>query len=273
MQEISTRSPGRTERTSRPVSTTSPTASWPRTVPGRTSGTSPFRMCRSVPQTVTASTRTIASVESLRTGSAVSSQAASPGPWKTYALMSPHPLAVRGGNRETANGDPQMRYGSPSSQVLGSCFHRASPLRRGLGQTAPALRRPVPSAHRPLIRSRARTRISRGSLRERARQGRSVSGGTGRPMTSARADCQIRRSYGRGGGADGSACKRAEVAVALAQQSPAAARRHHRSLAGAGDVGSHRGRRSRRRTGDGSDGSGRLRPGACRTEPPYGPLS
>ena len=62
MQDTSTRSPGRDPRTSSPISTISPTASWPSTVPGATSGTSPLRMCRSVPQIVTASTRTTASV-------------------------------------------------------------------------------------------------------------------------------------------------------------------------------------------------------------------
>ena len=45
-----------------PISTTVPTASWPRIVPGCTSGTSPLRMCRSVPQIVDESIRTIASV-------------------------------------------------------------------------------------------------------------------------------------------------------------------------------------------------------------------
>ena len=39
-------------------------------VPSVTSGTSPFRMCRSVPQIVTASTRTIASVDSTSVGRA-----------------------------------------------------------------------------------------------------------------------------------------------------------------------------------------------------------
>src|SRR5690606_11127297 len=50
MQETRTRSPGTRSSMSEPVSTTMPTASWPRTRPGSTSGTSPARMCRSVPQ-------------------------------------------------------------------------------------------------------------------------------------------------------------------------------------------------------------------------------
>ena len=53
-----------------PTSSTVPTASWPRIVPGVTSGTSPLRMCRSVPQIVTASTPTIASVSAWTAGPA-----------------------------------------------------------------------------------------------------------------------------------------------------------------------------------------------------------
>lgn len=87
MHETRTRSPGRIVRTSLPTSTTSPTASCPSTVPGRTSGTSPLRMCRSVPQMVTASTRTIASVASWIPGSATSSHADFPEPWNTSAFM------------------------------------------------------------------------------------------------------------------------------------------------------------------------------------------
>ena len=64
-----------------PISTTVPTASWPRTVPGFTSGTSPLRMWRSVPQIVDESIRTIASVGSTILGSGTSSQTRSPGPW------------------------------------------------------------------------------------------------------------------------------------------------------------------------------------------------
>ena len=47
-----------------------------------TSGTSPLRMCRSVPQIVDVSMRTIASVGALRNcGSGTVSQLRSPGPW------------------------------------------------------------------------------------------------------------------------------------------------------------------------------------------------
>jgi hypothetical protein len=52
-----TRSPGTSPLTPAPTSTTVPTASWPRIRPGCTAGTSPPRMCRSVPQMVSASTR------------------------------------------------------------------------------------------------------------------------------------------------------------------------------------------------------------------------
>jgi hypothetical protein len=62
MHETSTRSPGSTVVTAAPTSTIVPTASWPRIVPGFTAGTSPLRICRSVPQMVEVSMRTIASV-------------------------------------------------------------------------------------------------------------------------------------------------------------------------------------------------------------------
>ena len=48
--------------------------------PARTSGTSPARMCRSVPQMVVASTRTMASPSSMISGSGTSSHAFWPGP-------------------------------------------------------------------------------------------------------------------------------------------------------------------------------------------------
>ncbi len=97
MQEISTRSPGRTLRTSPPISTTVPTASWPRMRPGVTSGTSPLMMCRSVPQMVTASTRTTASAASLMPGSGTSCQEVCPGPWKTSAFMTSPSLPLWSG--------------------------------------------------------------------------------------------------------------------------------------------------------------------------------
>jgi len=81
MQETSTWSPTSTVVTAAPFSTTVPTASWPRIVPGVTSGTSPFRMCRSVPQIVEVSMRTTTSVACSIVGSGTRSQARSPGPW------------------------------------------------------------------------------------------------------------------------------------------------------------------------------------------------
>ena len=80
MHEASTRSPGRTVVTADPVATTVPTASCPSTRPSGTSGTSPLRMCRSVPQMVTASTRMIASVGSMISGSGADSQSFLPAP-------------------------------------------------------------------------------------------------------------------------------------------------------------------------------------------------
>ena len=81
MHETSTRSPGCTVFTPLPTDSTVPTASWPRIRPSVTAGTSPLRMCRSVPQIVTASTRTIASVSTVISGLGTSSQAFWPGPW------------------------------------------------------------------------------------------------------------------------------------------------------------------------------------------------
>ena len=80
MQETSTRSPGAIVVTAAPTSTTVPTASWPRIVPGVTSGTSPLRMCRSVPQMVDVSIRTIASVGCSIRRSGTVSQTRLPGP-------------------------------------------------------------------------------------------------------------------------------------------------------------------------------------------------
>jgi hypothetical protein len=57
-----------------------PTASWPRIVPGFTAGTSPLRMCRSVPQIVEESIRTTMSVGASIVGSGTSSQERCPGP-------------------------------------------------------------------------------------------------------------------------------------------------------------------------------------------------
>ena len=87
MQEISTRSPTSIVETAGPISVTVPTPSWPRMRPSATAGTSPFRMCRSVPQIVVVSIRTITSVGCRILGSGTSSQAFLPGPWYTSAFM------------------------------------------------------------------------------------------------------------------------------------------------------------------------------------------
>jgi hypothetical protein len=81
MQEMMTRSPTSKVATAEPVSTTVPTPSWPRIRPSVTAGTSPLRMCRSVPQMVVVSIRTIASVGCWTVGSGTSSHALRPGPW------------------------------------------------------------------------------------------------------------------------------------------------------------------------------------------------
>src|SRR6478672_7518744 len=80
MHETSTRSPGSIVVTAEPTSTTVPTASWPRIVPGWHVGTWPLRMCKSVPQIVDVSMRTMASVGSRIVGSETDSQARCPGP-------------------------------------------------------------------------------------------------------------------------------------------------------------------------------------------------
>src|SRR6478609_2056794 len=92
MQETSTRSPRSSVVTALPVSTTVPTASWPRIVPGTTSGTSPLRMWRSVPQMVVESIFTMTSVGASIFGSSTSSQARCPGPWYTSAFISRLPF-------------------------------------------------------------------------------------------------------------------------------------------------------------------------------------
>ena len=88
MHDTRTRSPALTVFTPPPTDSTVPTASWPRMRPSVTAGTSPLRMCRSVPQIVVASTRTIASVSAITSGFGTSSQAFTPGPWYTSARMS-----------------------------------------------------------------------------------------------------------------------------------------------------------------------------------------
>src|SRR4051795_4241360 len=83
----STRSPCLSEDTAAPVSTTVPTASCPRMRPSVTAGTSPLRMCRSVPQIVVVSTLTITSVGSWIPGSSTLSQERCPAPPNTSAFI------------------------------------------------------------------------------------------------------------------------------------------------------------------------------------------
>src|SRR6476646_5636297 len=88
MHDTRTRSPTLMFFTPEPTSVTVPTASWPRIRPSVTAGTSPLRMWRSVPQIVTASTRTIASVSACKVGFGTSSHDLFPGPRYTRAFMS-----------------------------------------------------------------------------------------------------------------------------------------------------------------------------------------
>ena len=81
MHEMITRSPDDEVADRVPTSTTVPTPSCPRILPSVTAGTSPLRMCRSVPQIVVVSTRTTASVASISVGSGTSSQLFLSGPW------------------------------------------------------------------------------------------------------------------------------------------------------------------------------------------------
>ncbi len=80
MAGTSTRSPTPNPLTASPTSVTVPTASWPRMRPSVTAATSPWRMCRSVPQIVVVSTLTTTSVGSWIAASGTSSHAFCPGP-------------------------------------------------------------------------------------------------------------------------------------------------------------------------------------------------
>jgi len=75
------RSPTAIVETAEPTAVTVPTPSCPRMRPGKTAGTSPLRMCRSVPQIVVVSTETMTSVGCWMVGSGRTSQAFWPGPW------------------------------------------------------------------------------------------------------------------------------------------------------------------------------------------------
>ena len=80
MQEMMTRSPTLRLVTEAPISVMVPTPSWPRMRPLATAGTSPLRMCRSVPQMVVVSTLTITSLGFWIVGSGTSVHDFSPGP-------------------------------------------------------------------------------------------------------------------------------------------------------------------------------------------------
>ncbi len=80
MQEISTWSPGLKLVTAAPTDSITPTPSCPRMVPGLQVGTSPLRMCRSVPQIVVRVMRTIASPGMASAGLGRSSTFLRPGP-------------------------------------------------------------------------------------------------------------------------------------------------------------------------------------------------
>ena len=110
MHDARTRSPSVEVVTASPISTTVPTASWPRIVPGSTSGTSPLRMCRSVPQMVTASTRITTSVGPSIPASGTSStypepldRDTPPGPSLQPPFRSPEAFARRGGRHPEAH--------------------------------------------------------------------------------------------------------------------------------------------------------------------------
>ena len=80
MQEMMTLSPTARVATELPTSVITPTPSWPRMRPGVTAGTSPLRMCRSVPQIVVVSMRTMTSVGCWMRGGGTSCHAFLPGP-------------------------------------------------------------------------------------------------------------------------------------------------------------------------------------------------
>ena len=86
MQEMIARSPTSRLLTAEPTSTTVPTPSCPSTRPSVTAGTSPLRMCRSVPQIVVVSTFMITSVALRMAGSGTVSHSFCPGPWYTSAF-------------------------------------------------------------------------------------------------------------------------------------------------------------------------------------------
>src|SRR5580700_971971 len=116
MAGTSTRSPTPNPLTAEPTAVTVPTASWPRMRPSTTAGTSPLRMCRSVPQIVVVSIRTTMSVGSAGAGSATVSQDFWPGPWYTSAFMGEPP------DREDQRRSlPDAHANSASERALTQC--------------------------------------------------------------------------------------------------------------------------------------------------------
>ena len=87
MQEIITRSPFLNCETPFPTSSITPMPSCPRILPGIHVGTSPFRMCRSVPQIVVFTILTTASLCCSSFGLGRSSTAIDLGPWYTSAFI------------------------------------------------------------------------------------------------------------------------------------------------------------------------------------------
>src|SRR5471032_2616861 len=88
MQEIRTVFPGLNDVTAVSIESITPTPSWPRMRPDVQLGTSPLRMCRSVPQIVVRVTRTMSSVAAAMVGLGRSSSAFFPGPRKASAFIS-----------------------------------------------------------------------------------------------------------------------------------------------------------------------------------------
>jgi hypothetical protein len=87
MQEIITRSPFLNCETLFPTSSITPMPSCPRILPGTQVGTSPFRMCRSVPQIVVFTILTTASLGCSSLGLGRSSTEIDLGPWYTSAFI------------------------------------------------------------------------------------------------------------------------------------------------------------------------------------------
>ena len=134
---------------------------------GRTSGTSPLRMCRSVPQMVTASTRTMASVASWMPGSGTSCQERCPGPWKTSAFMAASSRAGRAdGARcvpprtgQAAPGAARFSWARIARCAVPGTWRLTGPLLRvvwnapGAASRRPRRGYPPPRANRPPPRS------------------------------------------------------------------------------------------------------------------------